>query len=503
MNEQNLPTGWLDITLGDVLKIRNGYAFKSTEFKTSGVPLIRQSNLNGENVDLGKAVYLDVRYLETASGFTLNKGDVLIGMSGSIGKLCIYDKDIVALQNQRVGKIELHSNSNLEWRFIWLYLQTMTSFLLEKGKGIAVANISPGDIHSLPFSLPPHNEQQRIAAKIDALQTRSKNAKDALAEVETLLAQLRQSVLNVAFTGKLTAKWREEHPDTEPAPELLKRIRAERRKRWEEAELNKYQAKGKNPPADWQKKYPEPVQVDTADLPELPEGWCWASLGELFHVGIGATPERKKPEYWNGNIPWVSSGEVAFCRIEDTKEFITKLGLKKTSTELHPKGTVLIGMIGEGKTRGQVAILDIEACNNQNSAAIRVSESGMLPEYVYYFLESQYLKTRTIGSGNNQQALNKSRVQAIFMPLPPFEEHKAITQRIQEALDSEKNISAYLDESIKELALLDQSILAKAFRGELVPQDPNDEPASLLLDRIKQNMKSAPCLHKKRKGKGM
>ena len=221
------------------------------------------------------------------------------------------------------------------------------------------------------------------------------------------------------------------------------------------------------------------------------------------HVGIGATPERKKPEYWNGNIPWVSSGEVAFCRIEDTKEFITKLGLKKTSTELHPKGTVLIGMIGEGKTRGQVAILDIEACNNQNSAAIRVSESGMLPEYVYYFLESQYLKTRTIGSGNNQQALNKSRVQAIFMPLPPFEEHKAITQRIQEALDSEKNISAYLDESIKELALLDQSILAKAFRGELVPQDPNDEPASLLLDRIKQNMKSAPCLHKKRKGKGM
>jgi len=369
--------------------------------------------------------------------------------------------------------------------------------------GINLPRLRSNDIQQIPIPLPPLNEQRRISSRIETLQARSKNAKDALAEVEILLAQLRQSVLNAAFTGKLTAKWREEHPDAEPASELLKRIRTERRKRWEEAELAKYEAKGKKPPEGWKKKYPEPVQVDTTDLPELPEGWCWASLGELFHVGIGATPERKKPEYWNGNIPWVSSGEVAFCRIEDTKEFITKLGLKKTSTELHPKGTVLIGMIGEGKTRGQVAILDIEACNNQNSAAIRVSESGMLPEYVYYFLESQYLKTRTIGSGNNQQALNKSRVQAIFMPLPPFEEHKAITQRIQEALDSEKNISAYLDESIKELALLDQSILAKAFRGELVPQDPNDEPASLLLDRIKQNMKSAPCLHKKRKGKGM
>lgn len=102
----------------------------------------------------------------------------------------------------------------------------------------------------------------------------------------------------------------------------------------------------------------------------------------------------------------MSSGEVAFNRIKATRESISAKGLDNSSTNLHPPGTVLLGMIGEGKTRGQVAILDIEACNNQNSAAIRVSETDVLPEYVYSFLEKEYEETRRRGSGGNQPALN-------------------------------------------------------------------------------------------------
>ena len=126
--------------------------------------------------------------------------------------------------------------------------------------------------------MPPLAEQRRIVAKIEALQERSRRAREALSEVGPLLEQFRQSVLAAAFRGDLTADWRAAHPNVEPASELLHRIRAERRRRWEQAELAKYEAKGQKPPKNWQDKYKEPEPVDDSDLPELPEGWVWATL---------------------------------------------------------------------------------------------------------------------------------------------------------------------------------------------------------------------------------
>jgi len=239
--------------------------------------------------------------------------------------------------------------------------------------------------------------------------------------------------------------------------------------------------------------------VDTTSLPELPEGWCWSSIGEAFEVDVGATPSRKKPMYWGGEIPWVSSSEVAFCRILETKEHITRSGLNNTSTNLHPPGTVLIGMIGEGKTRGQVAILDITACNNQNSAAIRVSEVGIPPEYIYRYLEGQYVKTRTLGSGNNQPALNKTRVQNIIFPVAPMQEQVRIVELLEKSMKHVDSVSIFSNQTAESLIKIDQSILAKAFRGELVPQDPNDEPASVLLERIRAEREAARPQKKTRK----
>ncbi|ACC83247.1 restriction endonuclease subunit S [Nostoc punctiforme] len=227
------------------------------------------------------------------------------------------------------------------------------------------------------------------------------------------------------------------------------------------------------------------------ELTELPEGWQWKNLGEVFEIFVGATPSRKIPEYWDGSIPWVSSGEVAFCEIYETRETITELGLKNTSTELHPPGTVLLGMIGEGKTRGQAAILKIYATHNQNSAAIRVSEIGLPPEYVYYFLKLEYERTRQIGSGNNQQALNKSRVQLMSFPVPPLNEQKRIVANIEELNDRTQRAKEALD-SIPQLCdRFRQSVLAAAFRGDLTAdwrdQNPDVEPASVLLERIRRD----------------
>lgn len=225
---------------------------------------------------------------------------------------------------------------------------------------------------------------------------------------------------------------------------------------------------------------------------ELPDGWEWTTLGEAFSIFVGATPSRKIPEYWGGSIPWVSSGEVAFCEIHETRETITELGLQNTSTEVHPPGTVLLGMIGEGKTRGQVAILKINAAHNQNSAAIRVSEVGLIPKYVYHFLEQEYERTRQVGSGNNQPALNKSRVQAMVFPLAPLNEQKRIVAKIEELRERSQNARSQLS-AIPELCdRFRQSVLAAAFRGDLTAdwrdQNPDVEPASVLLERIRDEV---------------
>ena len=273
--------------------------------------------------------------------------------------------------------------------------------------------------------------------------------------------------------------------ERETGAQLLARILTERRKRWEAKQLAKFAEQGKAPPKDWQSKYAEPVTPDTTDLPALPEGWVWSSIGQCFHVAVGATPSRKEPSYWNGEMPWVSSGEVRFSRIIDTREKITDAGLRNSSTQINPSGSVLLGMIGEGKTRGQVSILDIEATNNQNCAAIWASETDVPPEYVYYWLWSRYDETRRGSSGNNQPALNKSIVERIPFPLPPLRELAEIVKSIDASFDEIARQEIAVAHALKQSTAQRKNILKAAFAGQLVPQDPNDEPASVLLARIR------------------
>jgi type I restriction enzyme S subunit len=148
-------------------------------------------------------------------------------------------------------------------------------------------------------------------------------------------------------------------------------------------------------------------------------------------------------------------------------------------------GSVLLGMIGEGKTRGQVAILDIAAANNQNCAAIWVSETEIPPEYVYFWLWSQYEQTRRGSSGNNQPALNKSIVERICLPVAPLDEMKEIVRLIDGELNRIFEQETAVELALKQSTAQRQNILRAAFSGQLVPQDPNDEPASALLDRIR------------------
>ncbi len=351
--------------------------------------------------------------------------------------------------------------------------------------GTTVASIEAPALARFPLTLAPTAEQTRIVEKLEELLSDLDAGVAELKAAQKKLTQYRQSLLKAAVEGALTAEWRKHNQPTESGAQLLERILKERRARWQAKQLAKFKEQGKAPPKDWQDKYPEPVKPDTTYLPPSPEGWVWSSIGQCFYVGVGATPSRKEPSYWNGNVPWVSSGEVRFDRIVDTKEKISNAGLNNSSTQINPVGSVMLGMIGEGKTRGQVAILDIAAANNQNCAAIWVTETGIPSEYVYYWLWSRYDETRRGSSGNNQPALNKSIVESIPFPLPPLDEAKEIVASMVAAFEQASEQDAAIQHALKQATAQRKNILKAAFSGQLVPQDPNDEPASALLARIR------------------
>lgn len=356
--------------------------------------------------------------------------------------------------------------------------------------GINLPRLRSEDIKNIPLPLPPLNEQRRIADRIDALQARSRRAREALTEAQTLLEQFRQSVLSAAFSGGLTAKWREEHPDVEPASELLKCIRIERRTRWEKVELAKYAAKGKTPPPGWQKKYLEPVQVDTTDLPELPPGWCWASLDEIASNVQYGTSEKTTDA---GDIPVLRMGNIVNGQL--FFDNLKYLPANMVSDEMYlDDGDILFNRTNSIELVGKSAVFRGTDKTTFASYLIRVSVISVPPELVSEYINSPFGRSWVLSVANQQvgQAnVNGTKLKALAIPLPSEEEQKYIAHIFSKTRLYSDRIAQTADMSLAQCASLDQSILAKAFRGELVPQDPNDEPAAKLLERIRNERQSS------------
>ena len=485
---QSLPAGWAWATVEQVCLV-NPRTFAAPVSDNCEVSFVPMAAIEAETgvIDLSQIkLFRDVK-----KGYTkFSDGDVLFAKITPCmenGKLAIAN----GLKNgSACGTTELHVLRpflGLSREYLLFFL-LRTDFRKQAQRSMAGTagqlRVPAWFIEQAHIPLPPLPEQRRIVAEIEKQFTRLDAAETALKRVEANLKRYRASVLKAACGGKLVPTEEElaeaEGRDYEPADQLLERILAERRFRWKEESQEKRRG-----------KYKEPITPDTANLRELPAGWIWSSIGETFEVFVGATPRRSRPDYWGGEISWVSSSEVAFTRIKKTREYTTDEGLKNSSMNLHPPGTVLLGMIGEGKTRGQVSILDIPACNSQNSAAIRASQSKLPPEYVFYYLWGQYDETRQIGSGNNQPALNKSRVEEIPFPLPPVIEQHRIIVEVERHLSIIQQAETTVEASLKRVERLRQSILKQAFSGHLVPQDPDEEPASVLLERIRAEREAA------------
>ena len=219
---------------------------------------------------------------------------------------------------------------------------------------------------------------------------------------------------------------------------------------------------------------------------DIPESWEWVRLGNIGDWGSGATPNRTTPEYYNGNIPWLKTGDLNDNYITDIPETITELALAKTSVRLNPIGSVLIAMYGA--TIGKLGILKIPATTNQACCAC-VPFTDIYNEFLFYFLMSQKVAFVKRGEGGAQPNISKEKIVSTLMPLPPVAEQKRIVEKLR-ILQPYIDYYAVLEKSDIKLTQsfpekLKKCILQYAVQGKLVPQDPADEPASVLLERIR------------------
>jgi len=253
-------------------------------------PYMRAANVTWAGVDVSDVKEMNFSPKEFLT-YELRPGDILLseasGSASEVGKPAIWRGEIAGCCFQNT-LIRVRSRGPLpEYLHLHFFADARLGRFATAGKGIGINHLGADRMSSWPTHLPPLNEQRRIVAKLEALQARSRRARDALDAVPPLLEKLRQSILAAAFRGDLTKDWRATHKNTEPATELLKRIRTERRQKWEAYELAKMLAKGKAPTNDgWKAKYVEPAPSHAAGLPELATGWCWASFDELAYDSL-------------------------------------------------------------------------------------------------------------------------------------------------------------------------------------------------------------------------
>lgn len=431
----------------------------------------------------------------------LPAGSVLLSSRAPVG-YCVIARNPIST-NQ--GFKSLVPNAAVAAEYVRHYLLASRDYLQSKASGTTFLELSGRATSDLNIPIAPLNEQRRIVERIDELFSQIEAGEVALARARKLLERYRQAVLEAAVTGELTRDWRERHQaEIEPADHLFARILQARREAWEKAELEKLRAKGKEPKNDkWKQKYKEPEPPDTTDLPELPEGWVWAKLEALTSWGpqnglylpksaYGAgTPILRINDYQSG---WSRPTEDLLC-VEAGADLVALYGLQA--------GDLVVNRVNSLTHLGKCILIDkrYEGVLFESNMMRLSTTHLVLSRYVEFYLRSELglkLLIKNAKWAVNQASINQSDVGNTPIPVPPMPEQKVVIESVEVVLSECEGTVDQLSREVVRAAALRQSILTAAFAGKLVPQDPADEPAATLLDRIKAERHTTPTTKPRR-----
>lgn len=423
--------------------------------------------------------------------YLLRVGDIVIARTGATTGKSFLLREVPEPSVFASYLIRVQPTGAVTPEYLASYMQSPTYWaqITTVSKGTAQPGANASILGGLELPLAPLKEQRRIVAKLDALQARSRRAREALDAVPPLLEKLRQSILAAAFRGDLTKDWRAKHKNVEPATKLLERIRTERRKKWEESELAKMKAKGKPPTDDkWKVKYKEPEPVDSAGLPELPEGWCWASV-ELVTTRVTDGTHQPPPTTPSG-IPFIGIRNIIRTTVDwsTVDKWVSPETHRALSSVCTPEhGDLLYTAVGATFGRA-VVVGDWEPFVFQRHIALlKLLRKVILPNYAEPLLNapSVFAQAKLAARGAAQPTVTLGEMSRFVLPIAPVSEQLEIATRLSALLERLDGLAREHLGFSNRCAGLDRAVLAKAFRGELVPQDPKDESAEVMLTRLR------------------
>jgi type I restriction enzyme S subunit len=479
-----LPRGWVATTLGSVIRPERPRGMPADN---KGRPFVGLEHVEAHTTRLlGTVAAESMR----SSGVCFTEGDVLYGrMRPYLNKVWLADRTGLCSGEF----IVFPGGKAFEGGFL--------KYRLNSPDFVAFANhTTSGDRPRADFSdlshfsilLPPLAEQRRIADRLDELFTDLSAGVAALERVRRKLKRYRSAVLHAAITGRLTAAWRKANgPPAEPGDKLLARILLERRNQWEQRILAKFAEAKRTPPKDWQAKYLEPSAPKTDALPALPTEWCYATLDQLADV-TGGVAKNEKEAGGQGMrvVPYLRVANVQRGYLNLTEIKYISASEAAISELRLLKGDILFTEGGDRDKlgRGWLWAGEIEECIHQNHIfRARLFVKEFYPELLSYAGNSygqEWFRQ------NGKQSVNLASIslgvlRQFPVPVIPVEEQDAIVEAVNEKLSQIDAMEKEVGRGFARATRLRQAILKAAFAGKLVPQNPRDEPASALLERIK------------------
>lgn len=458
-----LPGGWVEATLDELVTsngvVRDGDWVESKDQDPNGEVRLTQLADVGEGEFRNRSDrYLNLETAEQLGCTFLEPGDVLIArMPDPIGRACIFP----GLSQPAVTVVDVlifRSGSDFvspHWIMSAVNAPETRQKIIAQASGTTRQRISGGNLKRLPLPLPPLAEQRRIVAKLDALNAKSDRARTELARIESLVSRYKQAVLSKAFSGELTSV------------------------QFAEAEGDRRLSH--------------------------PPHWKQMQLGEIAEIKSGITlGKKRKPDEELLELPYLRVANVQRGWL-DLREIKTiEVTAKEADGLFLREGDVLMNEGGDRDKLGRGWVWDgqIHDCIHQNHVfRVRLASDTVPPRFLSYYA-NEFGQKHFFDEGKqttNLASISKSKLSAMTVPVPPFEDATEIVRRIESAFAKIDRLANEAKRALELVGRLDEAILAKAFRGELVPQDENDEPASLLLDRIKEVRSDEPSRPKRRR----
>lgn len=504
-----LPGSWVETEISELGMIVSGGtpSTKVPDFWGGDIIWYSPADLTGYTAKFISrgAKNLTQEGLENSSAKLMPAGSVMFSSRAPIGYVAITS--VAAATNQ--GFKSLVPSKEISADYVYHYLKSAKQMAEERASGTTFLELSGRAFSQLPVPVPPLNEQRRIVEKIENLFAELDKGEESLQAAKARAGLYRQSLLKHAFEGHLTADWRAANPDKLEDPEaLLARIQDERDARYKQAlddwqvALEKWRDEGEEGKKPAKPKRPkdaiEASKAELSKMSELPTGWAYAPLVNLFNIVSGGTPKgiencvgEKYPFYKISDMNTEGNERsMSLANINVSEQELGRLNLTA-----YPSGTVIFPKRGGAILTNKKRQLSKPSCFDLNTMGVFSDIVSLRPDYLWLWFAA--LDLGEIYDGSNVPQINNKNVEPLLFPVCSIAEQAEIVDELERKLTTLDAVEKQLEEQLTRSTALRQSILKRAFSGELVDQDPNDEPASELLERIKAEKAEAELAAKR------